>query len=333
MTMAVTAGCQNNKNGAGVGKTYHYITHANPSDAFWVTLQQGMDDAAKVYNATATFYGTGNDVNQQNMLVDAAVAAHVDGIAVTFTNISQQYTHIAAAVNAGIPVIAINVGYRDATEEAMYPTGISAYVGQVEPVASADAVAYAAKRVGIKRALCVQGAITQGWAVQRCEGFKTALGALGFTEQTDPSVALADNQYTVLKGDFYANPPVYPGSGGGAGATTMNNWFAANGSTVDFVLSTAPAPLSQIVTQSSTLKAGSVVGSFDIDAGTIAAIHEGTCSFTVDQQQYLQGYLPITILELEIKYLLKPASSQTGPFFVDATNINQIEALVNQGIR
>src|SRR5690606_18847168 len=40
------------------------------------------------------------------------------------------------------------------------------------------------------------------------------------------------------------------------------------------------------------------VASFDIDADVLAGIQEGTILFTVDQQQYLQGYLPIAMLVL-----------------------------------
>jgi simple sugar transport system substrate-binding protein len=75
------------------------------------------------------------------------------------------------------------------------------------------------------------------------------------------------------------------------------------------------------------------VGSVDLSESTTAAIHAGTCDFTIDQQQYLQGYLPIVLFELEREFLLAPTSSQTGPFFVDSSNVDAIERLVNEGYR
>ena len=60
----------------------------------------------------------------------------------------------------------------------------------------------------------------------------------------------------------------------------------------------------------------------------------GSCTFAVDQQPYLQGYLPISLFELENDYLLRMgADMQTGPFFVNATNVDEIAELVRQGIR
>jgi simple sugar transport system substrate-binding protein len=63
----------------------------------------------------------------------------------------------------------------------------------------------------------------------------------------------------------------------------------------------------------------------------IKMIKDGTVAFTIDQQQYLQGYLPIIALDLYAKYGLVPASDiLSGPGIVNKSNVNQVEKLAGQ---
>jgi simple sugar transport system substrate-binding protein len=57
--------------------------------------------------------------------------------------------------------------------------------------------------------------------------------------------------------------------------------------------------------------------------------------FAIDQQQYLQGYLPVIILANYLKYGLLPASDRilTGPGFVTPENAKQVIELKTKGIR
>ena len=64
------------------------------------------------------------------------------------------------------------------------------------------------------------------------------------------------------------------------------------------------------------------------------AIDGGDCLFAVDQQPYLQGYLPIVHFELFFDFALVPGNDvETGPFLVEASNVTRIRELVAQGIR
>ena len=78
------------------------------------------------------------------------------------------------------------------------------------------------------------------------------------------------------------------------------------------------------------------VASFDIDADVLAGIQDGTILFTVDQQQYLQGYLPVTFLKLFLTNANTVGGGQavlTGPGFVDKNNAATIEKLAADGTR
>ena len=68
----------------------------------------------------------------------------------------------------------------------------------------------------------------------------------------------------------------------------------------------------------------------------IDAISAGSIAFTIDQQQYLQGYLPILLLYLYVTNLNTAGGGLpilTGPGFVDQSNADQVAALVTAGTR
>ena len=64
-------------------------------------------------------------------------------------------------------------------------------------------------------------------------------------------------------------------------------------------------------------------------------IKNGSMSFVVDQQQYLQGYLPIVILYLYNKHegntVGGGTSVPTGPLLVDKTNVAKVQAAIAAG--
>ncbi|HRL11884.1 MAG TPA: substrate-binding domain-containing protein, partial [Aggregatilineales bacterium] len=61
-----------------------------------------------------------------------------------------------------------------------------------------------------------------------------------------------------------------------------------------------------------------LVATFDLSPEVLAAIRDGQMLFAIDQQQYMQGYLPIVYLTLFLENLNTPGSLliQTGPGFV-----------------
>jgi simple sugar transport system substrate-binding protein len=70
---------------------------------------------------------------------------------------------------------------------------------------------------------------------------------------------------------------------------------------------------------------------FDLSPEVIKMIKEGKADFTVDQQQYLQGYLPIVGLHLYNKYRLVPgADVLSGPGFVTKANADAVAALAGK---
>jgi len=75
------------------------------------------------------------------------------------------------------------------------------------------------------------------------------------------------------------------------------------------------------------------VGGFDLSAATASAIKEGWTGVVLDQQPYLQGYLPIVQLCLAKKYGFAGLHIDTGAALIDKTNIDFVAPLAEEGIR
>jgi simple sugar transport system substrate-binding protein len=304
-------------------RNYRLISHGDPSNPFWRTVERGMNDAAEDMGVGAVFSGATDPsmtpAAQQAAFIRQAVAEGVDGIGVTITDPAVLDAPLAEAEAAGIPIVAFNVPLSPA-DAVTYDLPLSTYIGQIETTVGSDAgtrgraVIEAAGRT-LDVALCIKGMNDASWAVQRCDGFNDGLTAMGVT-------------VTTLGGDFYAEPPNIP-------MATIADYFANNPS-VDLVFSTAPAVLNLLnsLRQAGTIGPNVVIGSVDLDELTLTAIRSGVCAFAIDQQPYMQGYLSVTTLELERTLLIRPSSDiQTGPFYVDANNVEEIAELIAAGYR
>jgi simple sugar transport system substrate-binding protein len=81
-------------------------------------------------------------------------------------------------------------------------------------------------------------------------------------------------------------------------------------------------------------KPGEVFGAgFDLSAATVSAIKEGWVGAVLDQQPYLQGYLPILQICLTKKYGFAGLHIDTGAAIIDAASIDFVAPLAEQGIR
>ena len=68
----------------------------------------------------------------------------------------------------------------------------------------------------------------------------------------------------------------------------------------------------------------------------LQAVQAGQILFAIDQQQYLQGYLPIVLLTKYLETRTMPGGGQvirTGPSFVTRENAGEVAALTARGIR
>ena len=75
------------------------------------------------------------------------------------------------------------------------------------------------------------------------------------------------------------------------------------------------------------------VAGFDLSAATVTGIKSGYISLILDQQPYLQGYLPILQTCLTKKYGFAGLYVDTGVGLIDRNNVDAVADLAEKGIR
>lgn len=282
------------------------VTHGQASDPFWSIVKNGITTAGKDQNVRVDYRAPETfDVVAMGQLIDAATNQQPDGIVISDPDPDALGPSIKKAVAAGIPVISMNSGI-----DAVAKLGILLHVGQDEATAGKAAGAKL-KSLGAKNVLCVNHEVGNAGLDQRCAGVKQGLEG---------------GKVTVLPTS--ADP-----------AETQAKIRAALGSdpTVDGIIGLS-APLvgepAVAAVESLGLRGKVKIGSFDMSAGYLKDVTDGKADFSVDQQPYLQGYLPVTFLAQYAKYGTMPAGNvATGPSFVTKDNAKQVIEMSAKGLR
>jgi simple sugar transport system substrate-binding protein len=285
------------------------VTHGQASDPFWSVVKNGVDQAATDMRVTVEYQAPGTfDMPAMAQLIDAAVASNPDGLVVSVPDPDALGDSIKAAVAAGIPVISINSGSDVAAE-----LGVMAHVGQTEYEAGFGGGQRMAA-AGATTALCINQEVGNVALDLRCQGFTDAMAEAGGTVEV-LAVDLADptSSQSAIAAALTANPDV-------------NAIFTLG--------PTGAAPALAALTDGDML--GKIlVATFDLSPEVLEAVRDGNMLFAIDQQQYVQGYLPIVYLTLYLENLNTPGSIlvQTGPGFVTADTAERVIELSRAGTR
>jgi simple sugar transport system substrate-binding protein len=286
------------------------VTHGQASDPFWSVVKKGVDDAAKVTGANVNYSAPDTfDMVKMSQLIDAAVAKKPSGLVVSLPDYNALKDSLAKAKSAGIPIITINSGsdhYKD--------VGAITHIGQDETIAGQGAGLKLAD-AGAKHVLCVNQEVGNAGLDARCNGAKQ-------------SIEKAGGKLDVLQVDLKD----------AAGAQNTIKSKLQSDSSIDAVLALGPTGASPALAAVKDLgQTGKVkLATFDLSPDVLAAIAAGDMLFAVDQQQYLQGYLPIIFMNLNIKNLNTVGGGQpvlTGPGFVEKSNAAQVKSLAAAGSR
>ena len=283
------------------------VSHGQASDPFWSVVQNGVNQAAEdmgvqvEYQAPDTF-----DMVQMAQLIDAAVASEPDGLVVSIPDPDALGESIQAAVDAGIPVISMNSGADVAAE-----FGLLTHVGQTEFEAGLGA-GQRMGEAGVTTALCVNQEVGNVALDQRCEGFTEGLAESGGTVEV-VEVTLADPAESQSR---------------------IEAAISANAE-VDGILTLGPTGAAPALEALAALDSDIQLATFDLSPDVLEAIAAGEMLFAIDQQQYLQGYLPIVLLTLNVTNLNTIANPvvQTGPGFVTQETAERVIQLSEAGTR
>ncbi|MDX8349378.1 MULTISPECIES: sugar ABC transporter substrate-binding protein [unclassified Cognatiyoonia] len=289
---------------AAEGETYILVSHAPDSDSWWNTIKNGIALAGEQVGAEVEYRNppTG-DIADMARIIEQATASNPDGIITTLADFDVLKGPITAAVDQGIDVIIMNTG----TPEQAREVGALMYVGQPEYDAG-YAAGLRAKSEGVTSFLCVNHAIQQPTVGERCRGYADALGVELGNAMMDSGTDPAEIKNKVLA------------------------YLSANPET-DGILTLGPVSADPtIAALEENGMAGDIhFGTFDLGEEIVRGIKADIINWGIDQQPFLQAYMPVVILANWDRYGVLPGNNiNSGPGFVTKDALAKVEEFAGE---
>ena len=279
------------------------ITHGD-NGVFWSVFQKGAEKAGKDLGITVRYIGSNNTGTKQAADINQCVTDKVDGLAVSLADPAAVKSAVLAAGAAGIPVVTTNSGSNLYKE-----FGAFTHIGQDESIAGMGA-GEKFQAAGMKHVLCAKQEQTNTGLDARCAGMKSTFKG-AYDEMTTSGDASGKQQ-----GEIKAK------------LDSLKD--------VDAIFGTGPVVAHDAAAAAKELGRTVMVGGVDLSTDILKDISAGTVAFTIDQQQYLQGYVSVLALYLDAtnkNTLGGGLPINTGPGFVDKTNADAVAKLVAAGTR
>ncbi len=253
----------------------------------------GIADACSLYKVSCSWTGSKrSDVAEMVEAIRRATEAKVDGIAVSVIDRSLFDEPIARAWDRGIPVVSYNADGNPANArlayigQDLYQAGLEFGAKIVKLVREGDVFVF----IATPNQLNIQPRADGARDAIRDSGKPIRVHIVG----TGPDVAVERRKIEQV---YLAN-------------RHLRGMFAVDGGST--------LGVAQVMRKYGLRKKGVRAGGFDLLPGTLNAIAAGDLDFTIDQQPYLQGFVPIQQLFL-YQYsdtLVSPADTNTGLKFV-----------------
>ena len=248
---------------------YVLISHAPDSDSWWNTIKGAVKQAGEDYGVTVDYRNPPNgDLADMARLIEQAAAQNYDGVVTSIADFNVLKGSIKKVTDKKIPLITINSGTTKQSEKL----GAIMHVGQPEFEAGHGA-GERAKAAGIKSFLCVNHYATNPASFDRCRGFGEAIGA-DFKASTIDS----GDDPTAIESKVSAYLRQHPTTGA--------------------VLTLGPTSAHPTLKalEKAGLKGKVYFATFDLSDEISRGIKDGSIQFAIDQQPYLQGYIPVAVM-------------------------------------
>jgi simple sugar transport system substrate-binding protein len=283
--------------------TVAMVTHGPPGDTFWDLIRKGAETAAAKDNIELKYSAELQGPEQAN-LVQNAVDSKVDGIAVTLAKPEALAQSVKVAMDAGIPVVALNAGI-----DAWKPLGVRGYFGQDEKI-SGEAAGKRLAAEGAKKVVCIiqdQGNVA---LEARCAGVASGFG--GQVENLNVNGTDMPSVQSTITAKLQQDP------------------------SIDYIMALG-APIALTAVQAKAIAGSNArIATFDTNAALVDAVKSDQVQWAVDQQPFLQGYLAVDSLWLYLNNGNTIGGGQatlTGPAFIDKSNIDSIAEYAKNGTR
>jgi simple sugar transport system substrate-binding protein len=256
------------------------------TNSFFVPTQYGLADACKLLGCSYEWTGSeSSNVNQMVNAVNTAISSGADGIAVALIDLHAFNAPVESALKAGIPVVAYNA---DAPTNSRL-----SYIGQD------------LKLAGEKMGERIVEAVPSGEVAL----FIATPGSANLQPRIEGAEkAIKDS------GKPITTHTVATGAGEPGELTTIDAYWVGHQSTKGMyaVDGGSTAQLSKVMQKYGLAAKGVKAGGFDLTEVTQKLLQQGNIEFTIDQQPYLQGFVPILQL-----FMWRVSGSLTGPSEVD----------------
>lgn len=296
-----------------------FTVHSSASNPFWQAVKKGFDDAcAKIQaNCQMVFTQTEGSIEQQAANMQTALSTNPDALITSIVDNNAFDQLIADARTAGVTVIATNV---DDTEGAA-GNARQAFIGQGFIPAGYELGKKMSEffpKEGPIKALVGVSAPGQNWSEQR------AAGIMKYLEEY--KAANSGREVKIERLDT--------GTDGAVVADRVGAYLAANpDTTVYFDTGLWHAYVAQVLVDRGVEPGKILMGGFDIVSEVLQQMEAGYIQVQVDQQPYMQGFMPVMEAYLTKNIGLLPADIDTGKGIIVKEDVPRLKELAAQGVR
>lgn len=315
------------------GEKFVMVSHAPDSDSWWNTIKNAIKQAGDDFNVSVDYRNPPNgDLADMARLIEQSAARNYDGLIADIADFSVLQKPLGTVVAKKIMLVTINSGTLEQSEQLK----AIMHVGQPEYDAGYGA-GKRAKEAGIKSFVCVNHYAMNASSFERCRGFAEALGV-----------------------DFKSSTLDTNGVDPGVIESKVSAYLRSNPKT-QAVLALGPdsAPPAMRAVEKMGMKGKMYFASFDLSEEIAKGIKDGSIQFAIDQQPYLQGYIPVAVMAImkqqkitdlaKVKEILianpkyqarlaeygltpiyGPRHISSGPGFVTKDNIAKVEKYAGQ---
>jgi len=276
-----------------------FVNHA-VTNPFFVPARYGIEDACSIFGTSFSWTGSNrSNVDEMVQAVRQAIRERADGIAVSIIDPRAFNKPTVEALEHGIPVVAYNADGGQGNRrlayvgQDLYQSGLKVGARIAELVHEGDVFLF----IATPGQLNIQPRIDGALDAIRDSG--KPIRARAVATGVDPRKERAAIEATYRK------------------HKNLRGMFAVDGGSTQGV--------ADVMRRHRLRKRGVRAGGYDLLPRTLQAIADGHMDFTIDQQPYLQGFVPTLQLFLA-KYsggLVAPSDTNTGLLFVTRGNVRR----------
>jgi simple sugar transport system substrate-binding protein len=296
-----------------------FTVHSGSSNTFWQAVQKGYEDACAKVAATCqmVYVQTDGSVQEQVANMEAALARGPDALITSIVDNAAFDDVIKRARDAGVIVIASNVddleGAAGNARQAFIGQG---FVAAGKSLGRAQSANFPAE--GPIRVLVGVSAPGQNWSEQR------ALGVMTFLDEYIAANPTRDIKYERIDS----------GTDLAVVSDRVGAYLLANPETnAYFDTGFWHAGVARVLADRGVAPGAVLLGGFDLVPEVLEQMKAGYVQVQVDQQPYMQGFMPVMQVYLAKTIGLAPSDIDTGQGIVTPDMVDAIMEMSAKGMR